>query len=108
MGAGETRAVIDVGTNSVKVLIGAVDGGTVTPLHEESNQTRLGQGFYETHILQPSPIDSTARAVAEYAELARHFGEEVIYPGELEHIALAAGDTLRISLRFLSEVGDAV
>ena len=74
MGAGETRAVIDVGTNSVKVLIGAVDGRTVTPLHEESNQTRLGQGFYETHILQPSPIDSTARAVAEYAELARHFG----------------------------------
>ncbi len=46
--------------------------------------------------------------MGEESELARHFGEEVIYPGELEHIALAAGDTLRISLRFLTEDGDAV
>ncbi len=57
------RAVIDVGTNSVKLLAGEVLDGIVTPLDERSEQTRLGAGFYETHELQPVPIARTASAV---------------------------------------------
>ena len=38
------RAVIDVGTNSVKLLVADVSGGHVQPVHEESRQTRLGKG----------------------------------------------------------------
>jgi len=65
------RAVIDVGTNSVKLLIADVDGCRVEPLVEQSEQTRLGQGFYETHQLQPEPIARTAQAVAAFAGMAR-------------------------------------
>lgn len=65
------RAVIDVGTNSVKLLIAEVTSRGVHPLHEESRQTRLGQGFYETHELQPGPIAHTAEAVRTFAEIAR-------------------------------------
>ena len=65
------RAVIDVGTNSVKLLIADVADGDVRPVHEESRQTRLGRGFYETHQLQPEPIARTAEAVWEFAETAR-------------------------------------
>ncbi len=65
------RAVIDVGTNSVKLLVAEVCGGKVTPIHEESRQTRLGQGFYETHRLQLEPIAHTAEAVREFTEIAR-------------------------------------
>jgi exopolyphosphatase / guanosine-5'-triphosphate,3'-diphosphate pyrophosphatase len=68
--AGVVRAVIDVGTNSVKLLVGAVENGAVQPLHESSHQTRLGRGFYETHILQPGAILETARSVASFAERA--------------------------------------
>src|SRR5664280_696711 len=50
------RAVIDVGTNSIKLLVADVAGRDVLPLHEESRQTRLGRGFYETHRLQPDAI----------------------------------------------------
>ena len=64
------RAVIDVGTNSVKLLVADVAGREVRPLWEESKQTRLGQGFYETHRLQPAPIAKTAEAVAEFAAQA--------------------------------------
>lgn len=64
--AGEIRAVIDVGTNSVKLLVADVEGSVVRPLHEGSHQTRLGQGFYETHVLQPGAIDLTAKAVADF------------------------------------------
>jgi len=65
------RAVIDVGTNSVKLLVADVTGNDVRPVHEESRQTRLGKGFYETHRLQPEPIARTAEAVWEFAEIAR-------------------------------------
>ena len=41
------------------------------PVHEESRQTRLGQGFYETHRLQPESIARTAEAVWEFGEIAR-------------------------------------
>jgi exopolyphosphatase/guanosine-5'-triphosphate,3'-diphosphate pyrophosphatase len=38
---------------------------------EESKQTRLGRGFYETRQLQPEPIAKTVRAVAKFAATAR-------------------------------------
>ena len=65
------RAVIDVGTNSVKLLVADVGADSVTPVFEESEQTRLGRGFYESHQLQPEAIADTARAVANFAALAR-------------------------------------
>jgi exopolyphosphatase/guanosine-5'-triphosphate,3'-diphosphate pyrophosphatase len=72
------RAVIDVGTNSVKLLAGEVLDGIVTPLDERSEQTRLGAGFYETHELQPVPITRTASAVARFVALAREAEVESI------------------------------
>lgn len=65
------RAVIDVGTNSIKLLVAEVDGREVRPVWEESRQTRLGSGFYETHRLQPDAVERTAQAVAEFAQAAR-------------------------------------
>ncbi len=65
------RAVIDVGTNSIKLLVADVRGRDVQPVHEESRQTRLGKGFYQTHRLQPETIAHTAAAVWEFAETAR-------------------------------------
>jgi len=65
------RAVIDVGTNSIKLLVADVRGREVLPIHEESRQTRLGKGFYETHKLQPETIAHTAEAVWEFGEIAR-------------------------------------
>jgi exopolyphosphatase/guanosine-5'-triphosphate,3'-diphosphate pyrophosphatase len=65
------RAVIDVGTNSVKLLVADVQGETARPVVEESVQTRLGKNFYETHRLQPDAIAQTASAVAQFAQTAR-------------------------------------
>ncbi len=65
------RAVIDVGTNSIKLLVADVAGHDVRPVWEESRQTRLGRGFYETHRLQAGAITSTAQAVGDFAATAR-------------------------------------
>jgi len=67
----QRRAVIDVGTNSVKLLVADVAGRKVQPVFETGNQTRLGRGFYETRRLQPDTIARTARAIAEFADAAR-------------------------------------
>lgn len=75
---GRTRAVIDIGTNSVKLLVADVDGNVVTRLFENSEQTRLGQGFYETSRLLPEAIEATARAVRQWTEKAALFSPERI------------------------------
>ena len=66
------RAVIDVGTNSVKLLVAGGGGwAVVRPVMEDSDQTRLGAGFYESSRLQPQAIADTAQAVASFAAKAR-------------------------------------
>jgi exopolyphosphatase/guanosine-5'-triphosphate,3'-diphosphate pyrophosphatase len=72
------RAVIDVGTNSIKLLIADVSRGIVQPVLERSEQTRLGSGFYESHRLQPVPVRRTAESVARFAaEAADHEARSV-------------------------------
>jgi exopolyphosphatase / guanosine-5'-triphosphate,3'-diphosphate pyrophosphatase len=74
----QRRAVIDIGTNSVKLLVAGVSGGHVRPCVEKSEQTRLGSGFYETHRLQPESIEKTALAVASFASEAAKWNPESI------------------------------
>lgn len=66
----ERRAVIDVGTNSVKLLVAETDGANVHPLHEESRQTRLGRGLFQSNRLQPEAIEQTVEAVTAFVRTA--------------------------------------
>jgi exopolyphosphatase/guanosine-5'-triphosphate,3'-diphosphate pyrophosphatase len=70
----DRRAVIDIGTNSVKLLVAEVREGAVHPLDERSEATRLGRGFYEDHRLRPVAIADTAKAVAQFAAIAGQLG----------------------------------
>jgi exopolyphosphatase / guanosine-5'-triphosphate,3'-diphosphate pyrophosphatase len=72
------RAVIDVGTNSIKLLVADVSGRDVRPVHEESRQTRLGKGFYATHHLQPEAVAHTAAVVWEFVQIAREKNSDAI------------------------------
>jgi exopolyphosphatase/guanosine-5'-triphosphate,3'-diphosphate pyrophosphatase len=83
--ASECRAVIDIGTNSVKLLVAHVDGLCVAPILERGNQTRLGEGFFATRRLQPAAIARTADAVAAFLEEAKAHG-----PVRLRIVATAA------------------
>ena len=67
----QRRAVVDVGTNSVKLLVADV-GTTLKPVLKLSLQTSLGQGAFRTRCLQPEAMARTVDAVAEFAaEAAR-------------------------------------
>ena len=81
----ECRAVIDIGTNSVKLLVAHVDGLCVDPILERGNQTRLGEGFFATRRLQPAAIARTAAAVAAFLEQAKSHA-----PSRVRVVATAA------------------
>jgi len=74
----QRRAVIDVGTNSVKLLVADVAGSRITPVAEESNQTRLGAGFYGTRQLGHAAVAKTAAAAAQYAAKAVKLGATTV------------------------------
>lgn len=75
------RAVIDIGTNSVKLLVADLDRAhsRITPVLERGIQTRLGRGFYTHRLLQTEPVAATAQTCRDFFRLAReHHAEEVI------------------------------
>ena len=97
---GKIRAIIDIGTNSVKLLVADVEGSTVTRLFEDSEQTRLGQGFYETSRLLPEAILTTAQSVQRWAKRAAAF-----FPERLEVIATSAAREALNQAELLEVVG---
>jgi exopolyphosphatase/guanosine-5'-triphosphate,3'-diphosphate pyrophosphatase len=58
-------AVIDMGTNSTRLLVADVDGG-VDALERRSIVTRLGRGVDTSHQLANEAIEAVADAVGEY------------------------------------------
>jgi len=64
-------AVIDIGTNSTRLLVAEVDPtGRVDPLCTDLSTTRLGQGI-EGGVLLPGAVDRTVRAIESMLALAR-------------------------------------
>jgi exopolyphosphatase / guanosine-5'-triphosphate,3'-diphosphate pyrophosphatase len=68
-------AVIDVGTNSVKLHVGErrADGSWQT-VADRAEVTRLGEGLQDSGSLQPEPLRRTADAVVGMVEEARRAG----------------------------------
>ena len=67
----EKRAVIDVGTISVRLLIADVIDGRPWPLVRKAEVTRLGQGLVPGGALSPAARVRTSEAVARFANEAR-------------------------------------
>jgi len=67
-------AAIDLGTNTVRVLVVEAPGSGWYPVHEEQRVTRLGEGQAAAGVLQPIPMTRTAATVAEFVRRARSLG----------------------------------
>lgn len=68
------RAVLDVGTNSVKLLVADIVPPTVQPVLERSIQTRLGRGLAATGRLDPAAVAETVRVIVRLHAEARQLG----------------------------------
>ncbi|HSB40623.1 MAG TPA: Ppx/GppA phosphatase family protein [Methylomirabilota bacterium] len=69
-------ATVDLGTNTVRLLVVEATGGGWRALHQTQRVTRLGEGQAAAGRLLPEPMRRTAAAVAEFARTARGLGAD--------------------------------
>ncbi|MFZ5646246.1 MAG: Ppx/GppA family phosphatase [Bacillota bacterium] len=92
-------AVIDIGTNSTRLLVADVSGsGKVDPVYTCLKTTRLGEGI-ENGVLLPGPVSRTVGAIAEMKEKGLYMSASVIVAAATSAVRDAANRD-----RFVEEV----
>lgn len=71
-------AAIDIGTNSVLLLIAEQRGSALVPVLERATITRLGQGVDATRALAPEAVERTLACLAGYADDLKHAGVQAL------------------------------
>ncbi|MFP4497315.1 MAG: hypothetical protein ACLFQV_03820 [Vulcanimicrobiota bacterium] len=84
-----TASVIEVGTNSVKLLVAGVKNNKPVSLVYTRKITRLGESMGRTRILTPQAIERTVRAIKDYEKQSLALGAE--------KIAIVATEALRVA-----------
>ena len=68
--------VVDLGTNSTRLLVADVDGGHVEELERRTEITRLGEGVDERRKLLPLPVARVRNALSDYRRELEQLGAE--------------------------------
>jgi exopolyphosphatase / guanosine-5'-triphosphate,3'-diphosphate pyrophosphatase len=71
-------AVIDVGTNSTRLLVADVEDGVVSPLERRSTVTRLGRGVDLSGHLANGAIEDVCEAISGYVGIVEELGAESV------------------------------
>ena len=71
-------AVIDIGTNSTRLLVADVAGGRVSPLDRRSTVTRLGRGVDLSGHLSTEAIEDVCAAIGDYVGILEELGAETV------------------------------
>jgi exopolyphosphatase/guanosine-5'-triphosphate,3'-diphosphate pyrophosphatase len=71
-------AVIDIGSNSTRLLVADVVDGRVTPIERRSTVTRLGRGVDLSGRLAAEAIEAACAAIDPYVATLRELGVEAV------------------------------
>ncbi len=71
-------AVVDIGSNSTRLLIAEVAAGRVSEVERQSRVTRLGRGVDLSAQLSAEAIEAACEAIADYVAICREAGVETI------------------------------
>ncbi|MHB8618160.1 MAG: Ppx/GppA phosphatase family protein [Chloroflexota bacterium] len=75
----ECLAVIDIGSNTVHLLVARSDGRGLSPLDDESRRLRLGADVSAEGRIGPEKSAAVAATVCEYVDRARSLGASGIH-----------------------------
>lgn len=92
-------AVIDIGSNSLKLVVGAGDAESFEILHEDRERLRLGRDVERTGEIGPEAVAGTVEAVRRFKEIAERFEAE-----EILAVATAAMRRASNSASILAEI----
>ena len=67
-------AAIDIGTNTVLLLVAEMRDGKLVAVEEHATITRLGQGVDKTRRLAPEAVERTQACLDRYAEIVTRLG----------------------------------
>src|SRR3954451_2669764 len=68
--------VVDLGTNSTRLLVADVDGTHVEEVSRRTNITRLGEGVDERRKLLPLPVARVRNVLSDYRRELEQLGAE--------------------------------
>jgi exopolyphosphatase / guanosine-5'-triphosphate,3'-diphosphate pyrophosphatase len=71
-------AVVDIGTNSTRLLVADADDGRISELERRSTVTRLGRGVDTSKQLAAEAIEEVCNTVADYIEIYEGLRPEVV------------------------------
>lgn len=63
------KAAIDIGTNTVLLLVAEIENGTLKPIHEEQRIPRLGKGVDENRVINKQATKRVINALSEYQSI---------------------------------------
>jgi len=78
VGGDKRVAVIDIGTNSTRLLVADVAGGRVSPVERRSTVTRLGRGVDLSGRLSAEAIEDVCTAIGDYVGLLEELGAATV------------------------------
>ncbi|HEY2056332.1 MAG TPA: Ppx/GppA phosphatase family protein [Solirubrobacterales bacterium] len=75
---GQRVAVMDIGSNSTRLLVADVEGGRVSPVERRSTVTRLGRGVDLSGQLAAEAIEAACAAIDPYVATLQELGAEKV------------------------------
>jgi exopolyphosphatase/guanosine-5'-triphosphate,3'-diphosphate pyrophosphatase len=72
-------ASIDIGTNTILLLIAKVEGGQIHPLFEKETVARLGEDVQKNNILLKGAMDRGLQTLAQYLKWCQEFEVQKIF-----------------------------
>lgn len=98
---GQEAAVIDVGSNSVRLVIYRIDGRAMTPILNEKVMAGLGRDLRKNGFLAEDGVEASLRALKRFATLVEALDVRDVFP-----VATAAVREARDGAAFAQRVRD--
>ena len=78
---GKVAAFLDMGTNSVRLLVVRLDpGGVYTVLNQQREVVRLGEGEFQEQLLQPEAMDRAVLVCRKFNDVRSALTSERLRP----------------------------
>jgi exopolyphosphatase/guanosine-5'-triphosphate,3'-diphosphate pyrophosphatase len=100
MGTGRTIAFLDIGTNSIRLLVVEVRSNiSHRIISQEKEVVRLGEGLFGDQLLKPEAMDRAVAVCRRFFELARTYGAQ-----EIISVATSAAREAKNQAEFLGRL----
>ena len=73
-------AAIDLGSNTILLLVVEIEDGVIRPLYDAQRVARLGKGLRQTGRLQPDRMEKALEILTEYRQICENYGVEAVLP----------------------------